>query len=243
MKQRLLVVFVFMMSQLASGASPEAEKEVDPFDGLGANRDLYEQISQNTKGKIQIVQRRYNDRTLNAEFSMGYGAVMSGQNYLNSQVLQASMDFHITPRWSVAVRGRSFSNQLNSEGEQVFNAADGALNAPTGGQNVSRFEPVLNPRETQIEGLARWYPLYGKFSVLNRKVVHFDFYTQLGASTITFRDGSEVGFLGGVGVATWLGPHWTARLEFNVENFTQNLGAQSDTVNPTELNFSVGYLL
>lgn len=238
--KKLLTILSLLVISLPAMSS---ETEKDPFDGLGDNRELYKQISQNKDKKIRIVQRRYNDRITNFEFSLGYGANLSGQNYLDSQMFQAGVDFHINPRWSVALRGKKFNNQLDREGEQVFDAADGALNTGTGGVNVSRFIPELNWKETQTELLGRWYPLYGKFSVLESSVIHFDLYSQLGVTSIAFREGSEIGFLGGVGVSAWLGPHWTGRLEFNIENFTQTLGNQTKTANPTEVNFTVGYIL
>ena len=109
-----------------------------------------------------------------------------------------------------------FSDQLGWEvlrGSYIFRLPTGLRDQLTKDFNVSatRFEEM----EWMVSSGLMYRPLYGKFSISNRKVVHAEMYGTLGGTvahyTQTFKPGAQLGAGGRFFLTTWMSLRLDAR--------------------------------
>jgi outer membrane beta-barrel protein len=182
------------------------------FDSLG-NNDAVINKAKNLNGNTQykVVQSRAVDRNLRLEVGVGYGFVSGGDSYFSTQDFQTSLDFHITPYWSVGARYIHGFNSLTPEGQSAYDAAR------NGGNNY--FIPGSDfPLDTYL-GVLEWYPIYGKINLFDN-VYHFDIYTLGGAGETIMTSGPSAIYTLGGGFAFWFNNWLSARLEARWQTYT-----------------------
>lgn len=190
----------------------------EDIDSLGGNEELME-MAQNIKSETRsrVVQERLVPRRNRVEFGLSYGGVVGGDSYLRTQSAGLSVDYHITPRWSVGARYYDYANNLTSEGQRVFDQAAAAKAAGTQGYAVDIDYP-----KNAMMAVANWYPIYGKTSFLDMGVTQFDLYLLAGGGQITLSSGTTGLVTAGVGVAAWISKHLSARAEFRYQTYKDN---------------------
>ena len=212
------------------------------FDSLGGNGDLLKRLqAQPEKGRLQIVQKRMTDRKNRLEIFSGYLQSTGGNSYLNTQSSNASMYYHITPRWSLGVQYNYFFNDLTKEGEGLLEEARQVEEVNS--KSEVAIIPELNWPKSSVMGLLSYYPFYGKLSIFNSGIVHFDIYGTLGAGQILLRKGESNVYLGGVGFGLWLSQHLSARMEYNYQTYRVRYSSGERDQGINTLSFGIGILL
>lgn len=211
------------------------------FESLGGNQSLYEKAKAlNPESDVSVVQGRIVDRRLRHEIDLNMGNYISGNPYMNTDVLGLGYQFHISPKWSVNLQGSYFFNNFSKEAKNlIYNDFKvGSVGSDTG------LVPAIDWQKNSYELNINYYPLYGKFSFFDFSIVHFDLYGILGAGQTTLaRSGQKFMYNYGAGLGLWLSQHLSARLEFKVNNFEAEIFAKKIDYSPKQLSMTVGWLL
>lgn len=226
----LLVVSAFnAFGQEAQVAEPE-------FDSLGGNRMLLERAkAMDPDQDVSVVQNRAVNRRNRFEFAPEVSGTLGGDTYTRTRSVGLNAYYHITPRWAVGAKFNYAFNSLTPEGQSMLDLAnEDFLKDP---ENPDK--PFAEPDypKTEYMALINWFPMYGKFSLLDKKIIHFDFYAVAGAGQTQLKSGGATTFTGGGGVGLWFTQHFTTRMEFRYQTYT---GKYKDT--PRRLDLTVASL-
>jgi len=211
---------------------------------LGANKDLMNKAKAiDPQNRVRVVQNREVDRYYRFELGLNYGMAAGGDPYVDTNVLGGQLDFHITPRWSVGARYLNNSNNLNSEGKKVFDAAE--REAAAGNKNF-RVPGTDYAKDTWL-GVLNWYPIYGKMNLFDATVSQFDIYFLGGAGQINLNSGTAPVYTAGAGVGVWFTQHFASRLEARWQGYSDKVfdgtSYQTRNIDQTMLTATVSFLL
>lgn len=208
--------------------------------GLGGNKELVRRArGLDPKNKVAVVQNRSVDRDLRLEFGLNYGLVSGGDPYVKTDSVGGSIDFHITPRWSIGARYYAHNNQLSSEGERVFETAAAARAAG----DVDGTRPDIDYASDTYLGVINWYPMYGKMNLFDLAVAQFDIYLLGGGGQVKLRSGSAPTWTAGVGMGLWLSQHFSTRLEVRYQTYEDQIYSGARQLDQTIVSGSIGFLL
>jgi outer membrane beta-barrel protein len=230
----LLISLVALNAWAASDLTSE-------MDGLGANKDLMKKARAiDPENRIRVVQNRDVDRNYRLEIGVNGSLIEGGDPYVNSNTVGGTLDFHLTPRWSVGGRFNSYSNSLTSEGKRVY---EDAKNDTNGTFRV----PGVDYAKSSWLGVVNWYPIYGKLNFLDLGIAQFDIYALGGAGQIFLGSGTQPLYTAGGGVGIWLTQHMSTRLEARWQGHTDHPSYGTETlnrsINETVLSLTIGFLL
>jgi outer membrane beta-barrel protein len=220
--------------------APQATaKKIDfakDVDGLGGNEDLMTMAdSLNPEAKSRIVQDRIVDRHNRLEIGITYGGSMGGTTYLQTQNLGGSLDYHITPRWSIGARYYDYRNQLTPEGERLF---DEARKSGTSSTYVDIDTPFNSKMAT-----VSWFPIYGKTNFFDMAVTQFDLYLLIGGGQIELASGYTPITTGGLGIGVWMTQHLTARAEIRYQSYEDQIRTGSRLIGSAAATVGLGWIL
>lgn len=236
----LLLVFV-SAAAFAQNTTP-AEPE---FDSLGGNRILLERAKAMDPDKtVSVVQNRMVDRRHRLEFAPEVSGVLGGEAHTRARSVGMNAYYHFTPRIAIGAKFNYSFNKLTPEGQDRLDRANADFNADPETPTVDY--PESDFQKTEWMGLVNWYPLYGKFSVLDRRIVHFDFYVLGGAGQTTLRSGPSTTYTAGGGMGLWLTQHFTTRFEMRYQTYTAKYGRDLNTSRQLDLtvaSLQMGWLL
>ncbi|HEY8269518.1 MAG TPA: outer membrane beta-barrel domain-containing protein [Pseudobdellovibrionaceae bacterium] len=226
-----------------SPATPAAQaKEINfskDVDGLGGNDALMEMAEKlNPESKSRIVQNRLVDRHTRLEAGIFYGGVFGGATYLQTQSYGATLDFHITPRWSLGARYYQYQNKLTPEGERAFDEARANYAAGSRATLVDIDSP-LNAKIAVIN----WYPIYGKINLFDAAIAQFDIYLLAGGGQIELESGNSPLATGGVGFGLWMTKHLSARAEFRYQAYQDEIVTGQRDINAMVATVGLGWIL
>jgi len=87
-----------------------------------------------------------------------------------------------------------------------------------------------------------WAPIYGKFAFFRKAIIHFDMYSELGASVFNSttnvsaeqggKDQSHWGSLAGVGMRFFLTKHWSTRIDIRHNAYKAEFAPRGPASNP-----------
>jgi outer membrane immunogenic protein len=223
---------------LASCGYAQAKTASDDLDSLGGNSQINERArAMDPHNHLSIVQNRQVDRNLRLEVGAAYGPTAGGSDYVSTQNLGATMDFHITPRWSVGGRYFHSINSLTSEGKAVYDQASSSQNASY------QIPDVDAPTDTYL-GTISWYPLYGKINIFDMTTAQFDIYTIAGAGVVKLvSSGESPVYTAGGGVGFWLAQHFCTRFEVRYQTYQDHVYSGNRQENMVVGTASLGFLL
>ncbi len=240
MKSTLVKGLVAVLA-LASLASQAHATVSDDLSSLGTNAESIKRANRlESRSRVAIVQNRTVDRHWRIEVGTNYGAVASGDSYLQTQNLGFDADLHISPKFSLGVRYAKAFNQLTPEGKNIFDAAQAAKNS--GQPNFGNF-PAVDYQESSILGMINWYMMYGKINFFDVSVVQFDIYSLAGAGTVQLSSGSAPTYTAGGGIGFWFSQHVTSRLELRYQTYADHPAGGSRNLNLIVANLGLGVLL
>lgn len=210
------------------------------FESLGSNQDIIDKAKAlQPNNSMRIVQKREVDRNLRLELGVNYGYVAGGDTYIQTQNLGASVDFHITPRWSLGARYVNHRNQLTSEAQRVYNQA---LAKQAAGDTSISVPQVDYPLETYM-AVANFYPIYGKVSWFESSVSQFDMYLLAGGGQVKLSSGNSTVYTGGLGVGMWWNNWFSSRIEARYQNYKDHVSTGDRNINSMILQVGIGFLL
>jgi len=148
--------------------------------------------------------------------------------------------YHMNDTWALGVSGQYYWNSLTPEGEAMVRQAlaDYSQNPADPQSQI----PQVNYLRYQTQAFLQWSPLYGKLSWLGRGVSQFHVYTQLGLGQVALANGSSVAPIAGLGMAVWMNPRWSARVEGYWQNYQANYRDGNRDMNLTQLQLQLGRL-
>ncbi len=242
--------FVLAFGMLLSSSVVFAEGGVlEDLDSLGGNDVLLERAEKlNPEKKIEVVQDRVVGRRMRSEMNLEYGGVVGGDAYLKTEGLSLTYNLHLTPRWSIGLKGTYYMSRLSEEGKYSIDKAQ-QVNNSLSEESKKEFNslgliPIIDYPKYAGYLLGNWYPFYGKLNLHDLGVIQYDMYTLLGAGQIELKSGPTTAVTAGGGIGFWLSQHLTSRFEVRYETYeAKRLAGQTERMNLTVLGFSMGYLL
>ncbi len=248
MKTMNILTIAFLACSLMATSAMAAPKAKAPakqinasedIDTLGGNKELLEMADKvKSSSRSRIVQDRIVDRHNALELGLSYGNTFGGDAYLKTQSLGVSVDWHITPRWSLGARYYDFGSSLTSEGQRVSDEARAAYNAGT----RATFFDVDTPQSATM-AMINWYPIYGKTSFLDMGVTQFDLYLLAGGGSLELASGNTSIWTGGIGVGAWMSKHFSARAEIRYQNYEDKIVTGSRSLDTVVGSLGIGYIL
>lgn len=233
------LLIAFAASAAFAQNSTPAEPE---FDSLGGNRMLLERAkAMDPDQTVSVVQKRAVDRRHRFEIAPEVSGVLGGDTYSRSRSVGLNAYYHFTPRIAIGAKFNYSFNKLTPEGQALLDAANEQFqNDP---ESPSIGYPDVDYQKTEWMGLVNWFPLYGKFSVLDRRIIHFDFYVVGGAGQTTLKSGTASTYTGGAGMGLWLTQHFTTRFEMRYQTYTGKYFTGPRKLDLTVASLQMGWLL
>lgn len=255
---KTLILSTLLLASLSVAAAPKTTKKAAPakapqqqqqpakqidfnkdVDGLGGNDALLEMSEKlNPETKSRIVQDRIVDRHNRLEVGINYGGVMGGTTYLQTQNVGATLDFHLTPRWSIGARYYSFQNGLTPEGERVKDEA--LANNAVG--NRATIMDIDRPQNATIATI-NWYPVYGKINFFDKAIAQFDFYLLAGGGQIELESGTSSLATAGLGFGLWMTKHVSARAEIRYQGYKDQIVTGERNISSAAATVGLGWIL
>jgi outer membrane beta-barrel protein len=109
--------------------------------------------------------------------------------------------------------------------------------------NPDQGFPQLNYPKSETLALINWYPFYGKISLFEKAVAHFDFYFIGGYGQVALKDGSTPTYTGGAGLGFWLSPHVSSRIEMRYQNYKAQYFTGEKSMDLAIASMQLGWLL
>ncbi len=237
----LIGTLLFSSSAFAAGV-------LQDLDSLGGNDVLLERAEKlNPEKNIEVVQDRVVSRRMRSELDIEYGGVVGGDAYLKSEGLSLGYNLHITPRWSVGLRGTYYMNRLSDEGKYSIDRAQ-QVGDSLGNEAKREFDslgliPIIDYPKYSGYLLGNWYPFYGKLNLHDLGIIQYDIYALGGVGQIELKSGPTTAFTAGGGIGFWLSQHLTSRFEVRYETYEAKRLAGKERMDLTVLGFSMGYFL
>jgi len=237
MKHFKLISFITGLICIAQLAlAQDLSKRIDE---LGGNQDLAKKAKAlDPDNRVRIVQNRAVDRTWRFEVGINYGNVSGGNPYLNTYALGGALELHINPKFSIGGRYYNYQNELTSEGERAYKAAEASnsVDNPWG-------KPAVDyPISTSL-ATASFYPIYGKLNLFDMGVAQFDLYMVGGYGQMKTSSGTSPAWIAGGGVGMWLSQNFSSRIEVRYQNYQDEIYTGSRDEKAIATTFSIGILL
>jgi outer membrane immunogenic protein len=226
----------------APASAPAAVPAEPDFDSLGGNRILLERAkAMQPDTQVSVIQNRAVNRRHRVEIAPEFSGVLGGDTYSRTRSVGLNTYFHFNPHWALGAKFNYSFNSLTPEGQALLDAANRDYqnnpSTPTIGY------PDIDYQKMEYMGLLNWFPLYGKFSVLERSVVHFDFYTLAGAGKTQLRTGWTNTYTAGGGLGLWLTQHFSTRFEARYQTYTAKYLTGARKLDLTVASLQMGWLL
>lgn len=178
---------------------------------------------------IDVVQNRVFIKGGRTELTLGTGFIFDNP-FLRYETLEGRITYHF--REMLAFEG-SYAYAFHQDKSIVKDLGNipcdpnNPLYVDTNGTLLTNCGVSLNPGPDPYQhifnGNLVWAPIYGKFSIFSKKILHFDIFATAGAGYYMAERDNRFGFNVGVGTKVFLND-WTAvRIDFR--NFTIKEGA------------------
>ena len=221
-----------------------AEADIlDKIQSLGGNDVLYEKARILTPEKnITIVHKRLINRSFKNELNFEANNIVGGDVFLQTILFGLNYQFHISPYWSVGIKGYIAFNDLSSEGNDFVNHA---INLRYNFNQLKPLVPDIDYMRYSSYLISNWYPIYGKLNLYDIGIGHYDIYILSGIGRVWLRRGGAIGFIAGGGFAFWISDNISTRIEVKYETYkAQRLSINSEQrLHLTSISLSVGYIL
>ncbi len=212
------------------------------FDSLGGNKIFFEKAKDLQPEKtVTIVQNRTVEMKNRFEIAPEFSGVFGGDTYSRTKSLGLNVHYHLNYNWSVGAKYNYAFNSLTPEGEALMDKAIADYNENP--QNPSAAYPELNYVKSEAMALLNWYPVYGKFNMMDVSVVHFDFYLVGGYGQIQLAKSTSPTYTAGTGLGFWMTNNFSTRLEMHYQNYTSEYLGASQKMDTAVASVQMGWLL
>jgi outer membrane immunogenic protein len=232
-----------LLASLLIGTFASAETTTSAeFDSLGGNRIMLERAEALAPDQnVSVVQNRMVPRQRRFEISPEISGTFGGDTYTRTRSFGLNLNYHISSRWSLGAKYNHSFNQLTDEGEAMVNRAyEDFIQNP---ENPSSSYPQINFPRSESMALVNFYPFYGKISLIDEAVAHFDFYFIGGYGQVKLNDGPTSTYTAGAGLGFWLSHHFTTRMEMRYQNYKAKYLSGEKNMDLAIASFQMGWLL
>lgn len=177
--------------------------------------------------KFYSIQPRAVDLKYRTELGLGFGSNLTGNSFLQSDQVSASVQFHFNDRWSAAV-GR---NQVYNR----FSSVVGQLSEDQG------MLPDVAFASDRTEARVEYNLFYGKFRFTREQTLYFDFFVGGGWAQHNLNTGRADGPLADAGLAFWF-PKASFRLGFKDYYYSETRMLKAEANHNVHAYSSVAYL-
>ena len=220
------IIFVLVMS---FNALAYANNIMEDFDSLGGNDVLINRAKLLQPDKeIKIVQDRIVDLHQRSEFSFGYGNIIGGDAYLQTQMLLFNYHFRVSPHWSIGLSYFNAYNSLTREGRFLIHSES--------------LVPDLDQPDSGYELVGNFAPIYGKINMFDLGILQFDMYLIGSYGLINLKSGETDIISVGGGLGLWISQHLTSRLEIRQRFYTAQRFDGPIAMRTTLASLTFGYL-
>ena len=230
-----VVAFLAMtpLSAFAQTSQPQAptapEKKVQSTDDVGSLR----------REGIDVVQNRVFIKGNRSEVSLGGGFIFDDP-FLRYQTAELRYTYHFNE--GIAIEG-SYLRAFHQNKPIINDLANipcpnATVDAALGGNCGVTLDPSPDPYKNIFMGNFVWSPIYGKFSIFSRKILHFDIFATAGAGYFMDERDNHFGINVGVGTKVFVNDWSAVRIDFR--NFTVREGAPFNHILNSRI-ISIGY--
>ncbi|MCO5144230.1 MAG: outer membrane beta-barrel domain-containing protein [Oligoflexia bacterium] len=190
-------------SNQPSTAPAESAEKSEKVDISGLEEDYWRP----NKDELEVVQNRRYTKANRIELAVHYG-IYQGKDYVNSKSVGLSLGYNITDEFFVEVSRHNISNEENDL-LKSFQARFGTA-------------PEFNREKNQTVLSTAWVPIYAKFSLLGKKISHFEMFFAPGIG-ITKTAKSNVSGHFTIGQKFFVTEHVLFRIDWRMSRYTDRV--------------------
>lgn len=193
----------FAEDQPAAAPAEAPKPNPEAVDISGLEEDYWRP----NKDELEVVQNRRYEKKGKFEVAGHYG-IYQGQDYVDAKSWGGSVTYN-------------FTNQFFAEGSfhKIENSDNDFLNSV---RNRFGFTPDFNRQTQQYVLAGGWTPIYAKFSLLGRKISHFEMYLAPGIGMTKTAENHLSGHFT-IGQKFFLTELFLFRLEWRISKFTDKV--------------------
>lgn len=213
----ILALSVGGIARAADPAKPEAKPEEKKAEAPAAPvkkpeavdiSDLEENYWRPNQDELEVLQNRKYEKAHRVELAAHYG-IYQGKDYVNSKSAGFSLTYNLSNHWFV-------------EGSylKVSNTDNDFLNAV---RSRFGFTPDFNREDRQTVLNVGWVPIYAKFSLLGKKISHFETYFAPGIGQTKTTAGNDFSKHFTIGEKFYLTENILFRVEWRMSWYTDRV--------------------
>lgn len=176
------------------------------------------------KDELEVVQNRRFEKKGRFEIGAHYG-ILQGEDFENSTTVGGSVAYNLTNQWFVELSHHKYSNTDNDFLE--------SLRLRYG------FRPDFNRITVQSAFQIAWVPIYAKFTLLGKKISHFELYLAAGPGLTKTTQNNFTGIFT-VGNKFYITEHFLFRVEWRMSRYKDRITTPSGSTSLT--NLGPGYV-
>jgi outer membrane beta-barrel protein len=211
----LLFVSALVLCSSAWADSPKPSPSSSPppsasTDDEKVNVDSIKQKywARGDESELGVVQNRLYTKANKFEFSV-FGGFISSDPFLSVHNVGGSIGYHLSEYFSV-----------NLIGWKTFSSPSSALETF---QQVSGATTNTNPPSSYFGSEASADLLYGKLSLLGKKIIYYDFHLLGGLGATSTLSGTYFTPSVGVGQQTWVSKYVAIRIDYRLMEYHENI--------------------
>ncbi len=232
----LLLLSANAQAEDAPAAAPTTAPEAEAVDISDLEKDYWRP----NKDELEVVQNRRFEKAGRFELGLHYG-LLQGEDFENSTSKGISGTYNFSNQWFVEASHHRFTNKDNE--------------FLTSLQRRFGFTPDFNRIENQSALQFGWVPIYAKFSLLGKKISHFEMYVAAGPG-ITKTVENRLSGHATVGHKFYITENFLFRLEWRMTRYKDTVrtlsgstslanggsGSVSQTENTHNIIFGLGWM-
>jgi outer membrane beta-barrel protein len=169
--------------------------------------DLEEDYWRPNRDELEVVQNRKYEKKGRFELGLHFG-IYQGQDYVDAKSLGGSLTYNFTNHWFAEASHHNISNSDNDFLTSV--------------QQRFGFTPDFNREESQSILSVGWVPIYAKFSLLGKKISHFEMYGAPGIGITKTKSNRTSGHFT-LGQKFFLTESFLFRLEWRMSRYSDRI--------------------
>lgn len=200
-------------------APEEAKPKTDAVDISDLENDYWRP----NKDELEVVQNRRYQKAKRFELAALYG-IYQGSDYVNTRAAGVSVAYNITNEWFVDA---SYLG-INATENDLYNSFKTQFGAA----------PNYSKEQSQEVLSVGWTPIYAKFSLLGKKISHFEMYVAPGIGNTKTTDNHISKHLT-IGQKYYMTEHLIFRIDWRMSQYTDKV--YSTIGSTTKANGGAGY--
>lgn len=161
-----------------------------------------------SEDQLSVVNTRYSSLVNRHELTIAGANNFTSDSHIDTKQAFATYRYHINSTWGVGLRYSIYNNELTGSGKKLF--------------DDEKILPDTDYALKSTEIFTSFNALYGKLRWNSEKVVYFDQYFTLGYGKVDLASGLTDIYSLDLGMAFWLGKHYSGRIGLKNEFYTQS---------------------